>query len=339
MSRDDCTPRGLSDPESHLDLAAAHRQQPQAQVDLDAGPRSVAPTSAHQGQHVTLNAALEVDMLRHKLRALETIVERHGIASRIPCLSEAEEARALQYRCECLEAACIQQNMDVASILTNSPPVPLPPGYPSWLEHHFTHNDRVTHTSVSQGSASAPDRLKPAPFKCWHDQCIHYVYGFSTQQDRDNHLRLHSNNTTLGDSELFRKPGGSLQPNERRPENSSVPLPRDRLPPIQPPTTLVTTNLPPLPFPTPSTASTRRESGLGFTFPDPKPTLPRTGGESVPDPQLPPLKRARVGHHRLQSIGELNLLRNNEPCLRCRAANSQVGSLDYFASFASSCHL
>ncbi|KAJ4173444.1 hypothetical protein NW754_012447 [Fusarium falciforme] len=117
--------------------------------------------------------------------------------------------------------------------------------------------------------------------------------------------------------------GGSLQPNERRPENSSVPLPRDRLPPIQPPTTLVTTNLPPLPFPTPSTASTRRESGLGFTFPDPKPTLPRTGGESVPDPQLPPLKRARVGHHRLQSIGELNLLRNNEPCLRCRAANSQ----------------
>lgn len=77
MSRDDCTPRGLSDPESHLDLAAAHRQQPQ--VDLDAGPRPVAPTSAHQGQHVTLNAALEVDMLRHKLRALETIIERHGV--------------------------------------------------------------------------------------------------------------------------------------------------------------------------------------------------------------------------------------------------------------------
>ncbi|RSL57832.1 hypothetical protein CEP53_006335 [Fusarium sp. AF-6] len=329
MSRDDCTPRGLSDPESHLDLAAAHRQQPQHQhqhqVDIDAGPRPVAPTSAHPGQHVTLNAALEVDMLRHKLRALETIVERHGIASRIPCLSEAEEARALQYRCECLEAACIQQNMDVASILTNSPPVPLPPGYPSWLEHHFTHNDRVTHSSVSQGSASTHDRLKAAPFKCWHNQCIHYVYGFSTQLDRDNHLRLHSNNTTLGDSELFRKPGGSLRPNERRPENSSVPLPRDRLPPIQPPTTLVTTNLPPLPFPTPSTASTRRESGLGFTFPDPQPTLSRTGtgGESVPDPQLPPLKRARVGHHRLQSIGELNLLRNNEPCLRCRAANSQ----------------
>lgn len=229
--------------------------------------------------------------------------------------------------------------MDVASILTNSPPVPLPPRYPSWLEHHLTHNDRVTHTSVSQGSAAPPDRLKAAPFKCWHDQCLHYVYGFSTPLDRDNHIRLHSNNTTLGGSELFRKPGGSLPPNERRLENSSIPLSRDRLPPIQPPTTLVTTNLPPLPFPTPSTASTRRESGLGFTFPEPKPTLTRTGGESVPDPQLPPLKRARVGHHRLQSIGELNLLRNNEPCLRCRAANSQVGSLDCFAGFASSCQL
>jgi hypothetical protein len=85
-------------------------------------------------------------MLRHKLRALENLVERYGtlcsashyfgalsprflsstvcgeyiesyliltfvgISSNIPSLSEAEEARALQYRCECLEAACKQQS-------------------------------------------------------------------------------------------------------------------------------------------------------------------------------------------------------------------------------------
>ncbi|KAF4460534.1 hypothetical protein FALBO_12678 [Fusarium albosuccineum] len=321
MSRDDCTPRGLSDPESHLDLAA-HRQQ--LQLDADAGSRPAAPSSTNQqGQHVTLNAAREVDMLRHKLRGLENLVERHGLASRIPCLSEAEEARALQYRCECLEAVCIQQKMDITSILTSSPPVPLPPGYPSWLDHHLTHHDRATRPSAPQDPTSTVDRLK-APFRCWHDQCIYYVYGFSTELDRDNHVRLHSN-TTWRNPDPFMKPRSSSQSTDHLPEKTSMPLSRDRLPPIQPPTALVTTNLPPLPFPTPSTATTRRESGLGFTFPESKSALPRGVVESAPDPQLPPLKRARVGHHRLQSIGELNLLRANDPCLRCRASNSQVG--------------
>lgn len=143
MSRDDYTPRGLSDPESHLDLAG-QRQRPQ--VDTGTGSEAVAPSPNHQGRHVTLNAIVEVDMLRHKLRALENLVERYGtlcsafhhfgalsprflsstvcgeytesylilpcvgISSHIPSLSEAEEARALQYRCECLEAACMQQS-------------------------------------------------------------------------------------------------------------------------------------------------------------------------------------------------------------------------------------
>ncbi|KAM0342476.1 hypothetical protein ACHAPU_009551 [Fusarium lateritium] len=175
MSRDDFTPRGLSDPESHLDLAG-HRQRPQ--FDAGTGSEPVAPSLNQQGRNVTLNAALEVDMLRHKLHALENLVERYGISSRIPSLSEAEEARALQYRCECLEAACKQQisgvnetnstDMDVARTLKNSPP---------------------------------------------------------------------------------------------------------------------------------------------------------SGDETTTDPQLPPLKRARIGHDRLKSIGELKLLHNNEPCLRCRASN------------------
>ncbi|KAM5356276.1 hypothetical protein ACJ41O_002922 [Fusarium nematophilum] len=317
MSRDDCTPRGLSDPESHLDLAAHRQQQPQLAA-AGLGPRPVAPSSTLQGQHVTLNAALEVDMLRHKLRVLENLVERHGVASRIPSLSEAEEARALQYRCECLEAACIQQNMDLASILTNSPPVSIPPGYSSWLDHHLTYHDRVTRALVPQDPASVQSRLK-APFKCWHDQCVHYVYGFSTQLDRDNHIRLHSN----ANLEPFVNPRSSSRSTEPAPEKTIPPLSRDRLPPIQPPTTLVTTNLPPLPFPTPSTASTKREPGLGFAFPETNSTFSHGGGEPVGDPQLPPLKRARVGHHRLKSIGELNLVRNYDPCLRCRAANSQ----------------
>ncbi|KAF5017022.1 hypothetical protein F66182_11119, partial [Fusarium sp. NRRL 66182] len=105
MSRDDYTPRGLSDPESHLDIAG-QRQRPQ--FDAGTGSEPVTLSSNQQGRHITLNATLEVAMLRHKLRALENLVERYRIPSRTPSLSEAEEARALQYRCECLEAACKQ---------------------------------------------------------------------------------------------------------------------------------------------------------------------------------------------------------------------------------------
>ncbi|KAF4457852.1 hypothetical protein F53441_291 [Fusarium austroafricanum] len=246
MSRDDYTPRGLSDPESHLDLAG-QRQRPQ--FDVGTGSEPVAPSPNQQGRHVTLNAALEVDMLRHKLRSLENLVERY----------------------------------DSSTSITN------------------------------------PQR---APFKCSHEQCIHYVYGFSTQLERDNHLQSHSIKTTSDAGPLIQAQSSSKI--SELPEIAGVPLPRDRLPPIQPPTTLVTTNLPPLPFPTPSTASTattRRDHSSSFSFSDPKPTLPRSGEEATADPQLPPLKRARVGHDRLKSIGELKLLHNNEPCLRCRALN------------------
>ncbi|CAG1990042.1 unnamed protein product [Fusarium graminearum] len=75
MSRDDYTPRGLSDLESHLDIAG-QRQRPH--FDVGTGSEPIAPSPNQQGRHVTLNAALEVDMLRHKLRTLENLVERYG---------------------------------------------------------------------------------------------------------------------------------------------------------------------------------------------------------------------------------------------------------------------
>ncbi|RGP59569.1 hypothetical protein FLONG3_11150 [Fusarium longipes] len=245
MSRDDYTPRGLSDPESHLDLAG-QRQRPH--LDVGTGSEPIAPTPNQQGRHVTLNAALEVDMLRHKLRTLENLVERYDSTS-----------------------------------------------------------------------MHSPAR---ASFKCSYERCTHYIYGFSTQLERDSHIRLHSTKGT-SDSELFMQADDSANTSEL-PGKGGGPLPRDRLPPIHPPATLVTANLPPLPFPTPSTASTvttRRDHGSSFSFSDPKPVLPRGSEEATSDPQLPPLKRARVGHDRLKSIGELKLIRNNDPCLRCRASN------------------
>lgn len=84
MSRDDRTLRGMSGPESHLDLAV-HRhpqqQQQQRQQNVEAGPGPVDSPPTGQGRYATLNlnATLELDMLRHKLRTLEAAVERHGM--------------------------------------------------------------------------------------------------------------------------------------------------------------------------------------------------------------------------------------------------------------------
>lgn len=87
MSRDDYTPRGLSDPESHLDLAG-QRQRPH--FDVGTGSEPVAPSPNQQGRHVTLNAALEIDMLRHKLRTLENLVERYGTSGPASCLERCQ---------------------------------------------------------------------------------------------------------------------------------------------------------------------------------------------------------------------------------------------------------
>lgn len=216
--------------------------------------------------------------------------------------------------------------MDVARTLKTSPPFPPPQGYSSWLDHHLAHYDRVTRSLPLTDSTSmhSPSR---ASFKCSYEQCAHYIYGFSTQLERDNHLRLHSTKST-SDSGTFIQAEGSANISEPSGKGGG-PLPRDRLPPIHPPAALVTANLPPLPFPTPSTASTattRRDHGSSFSFSDPKSVLPRGSEDTTSDPQLPPLKRARVGHDRLKSIGELKLLRNNDPCLRCRASNKPVST-------------
>jgi hypothetical protein len=46
--------------------------------------------------------------------------------------------------------------------------------------------------------------------------------------------------------------------------------------------------------------------------------------DSEVDPLLPPLKRSRVGHSRLESIGELRLPRDSGPCLRCKVQAKPV---------------
>lgn len=360
MSKDESTPSTMSGPEPNLDAVVHHapyqqqqQQQPQhllhhasyvaaptstitnnyaatatssssavAPPSTSADPAARLPVSSpsQRLRHVAFSPAYEVDMLRHKLRLLEDAVERHGIASRIPTPSLAEEARALQYRCESLEAAFEQQGFNAAGILTHFSPDQAPPGFAPWLDRNLT----LTHHA--QPSAPFPRTSPRGSFKCWHEQCIHYIYGFPTRIDRENHVGLHSSQLTQDPAPLP-PTRSTLSSTEHSPVNPADHMSRSRMSSVKPPGPLVTTNLPPLPLPTPSTASTgTRDSASRFSFSENRTSsLVRNLADDI-DAQLPPLKRARVGHHRLQSIGELRLLQENDPCLRCRALNKQCDS-------------
>lgn len=114
-------------PDHDLDLAIRQLLEQQAGIQA----RLAALVAAKHG----FDSRRELDHLRAKLRILEDIVDRNGmlvfclacsrpVSSRVcanlwllqdlnlhvPVLSEAEEARAVQYRCECLEFICAQQS-------------------------------------------------------------------------------------------------------------------------------------------------------------------------------------------------------------------------------------
>ncbi|KAI5463014.1 hypothetical protein BGZ63DRAFT_402355 [Mariannaea sp. PMI_226] len=300
---------------------------PATAATTDSGPRSSISAPSQHAQLVSFDPAFEVDMLRHKLRLLEDAVEHHGISSRIQPFSLAEEARVLQHRCESLEAAFDQQGMNVVGVLTHFSPDQAPPGFAQWLERiPAVTNHSQLNVHLSSRDAPSPRAFPRESFKCCHEQCIHYIYGFATRADRDSHVRLHIATQPTRETEPPFPPRPVLPSTEYSPVKTLDSMSRSRAPSVKPPGPLVTTNLPPLPIPTPPTASaSTRDSATSLNFADNRTSLVRNLADDV-DTQLPPLKRARVGHHRLQSIGELQLLRENDPCLRCQALNKQCDS-------------
>ncbi|KAF7560987.1 hypothetical protein G7046_g3164 [Stylonectria norvegica] len=267
----------------------------------------------HDIQRDAPYALRELDMLRHKLRVLDAVVARHGLESAVPILSEAEEARALQYR-----------YVDVANALIHSHPGQAPLGYAQWLDSHLVYHDPVIRTSLQpQGieTGTVPNARPRGISRCWDDQCVHYIYGFPTLLDQETHVHSYPS---------VRNPHHSVAnvppvPIEHLPAQPNAPTPPRQMPLVQRPP-IVTTNLPSLPLPTPSTG--RRDSEANFTFPEIRPGPPLSYVDTDLDVQLPPLNTSRVGHDRLQSIGELQLLRNKDPCLRCRISSSQCDA-DY----------
>ncbi|KUI53992.1 Zinc finger protein RME1 [Cytospora mali] len=268
------------------------------------------------------NVRVELDMLRHKLRSLRAFAGDNRISDKIPVLSEIEDARALQYQCECIETACLEQGLDL-----NEPKATetlkfyfrddAPAGYDTWLERNISQYDPIARSWRLRDSL--PTKFRgPRSFKCWDDRCLHYIYGFPTQEERDQHIREHSvlskrdSGLSVSGTPPLIFPDQSSQfrnySNEYTKHPSTLYLPR--------PTgglQLATPTVPGL-------SRDHRDSLRSYSFisEPPAPTRdPRGSADSEVDPLLPPLKRSRVGQSRLESIEELRLLRDVGPCLHC----------------------
>ncbi|KAH6660562.1 hypothetical protein BKA67DRAFT_548440 [Truncatella angustata] len=277
------------------------------------------------------NSKLELAMLRLKLKALETYAESHDFPNAPPILSEVEEARALQYKCECIESLLIDQGVDIldqkflnALKLYFQDDAPFE--YSAWVDKNVSHYDPIFRSWRMRESLPLISRNQ-ASFKCWDDRCNHYIYGFSNPDDRDRHLKEHRS-PVRGDSGIS---VGSVVPVHFPDPNMARSFGIEQIhksPPVALPRLTVPSTLPPL-----VTVKQPRERRdlAGYSFANEMPPRSRGSIDSEVDPLLPPLKRSRVGHGRLESIGELRLPRDSGPCLQCKVKAKPCDSSD-------SCH-
>ncbi|PHH59893.1 hypothetical protein CDD81_2412 [Ophiocordyceps australis] len=304
----------MATPDSKADIDGAVRQLLDQQAMIQSRLAVLMAT-----QH-GLDVPRELDMLRHKLRIVRALTDQHGLATQIPVLSPMEEARALQYHYECLEAACLQHHLDVVEAL-RLPSVDAPCGFSSWLDKHLELCDSVNRFK-RQSTLHAPAL---ATAKCWEEHCIHFIYGFSTRVERDKHAQLHEAFCkrpapfSRGNSPPLAWGQESLRDDlldQARATGSGGPrgarqaLGRLDLPPLS-----VARQQGPLSSEVLAWSGTADEGARHGTR--------RSSGGSEGEGLLPPLKRARLNQPRLESIGELKLLQEKGPCLRCRAMRTE----------------
>jgi hypothetical protein len=197
-----------------------------------------------------------------------------------------------------------------------------PGGYDGWLDRNMTHYDPIARGWRLRDSISMSFRPQHS-YKCWDDRCMHYIYGYSHPDDRDRHSREHVL-PTKRDSALSM--GGtppllfSDQPSAGS-GNYSADYSKQASPLYLP---RPSSNIQLAPISTGNQARDQRDSLRAYSFVSEYPGGPRGSVDSEVDPLLPPLKRSRVGQSRLESIGELKLLRDIGPCLRCKVMNKTV---------------
>ncbi|KAG5992551.1 hypothetical protein E4U54_003603, partial [Claviceps lovelessii] len=269
----------------------------------------------------TLDLPMEVDMLRHKLQILEDLVHHHDLTAKIPLLSSAEEARILQYRCECLEAVCIQNDVDMIEPLRKSAPL-APLDFTPWLEKHLDLHDPMLRPNLAlRDETTAFNLRRTQSFKCWDERCAQYVYGFATQHERDAHVSLHQR-LVKRDSGFSAETSPTIAMNSYpfRPVDHTQSL--RRLPPFQTAGLGESSQLPPI---SPQATTIERDDmPPNYTVCDTVGLrgLRRNSADAEVEPLLPPLKRSRPTQPRLESIGEL--FRDTNPCLRCRIDKRQI---------------
>ncbi|KAH6630659.1 hypothetical protein B0J18DRAFT_407882 [Chaetomium sp. MPI-SDFR-AT-0129] len=320
--------------------SSSHQQQYDPSLDpaikqlLDQQAEIQARLAALLPQKYGPNVKLELDMLRHKFRVLRAYADDHQLSGSITPLSEIEEARALQYQCECIETACLDQGIDLQdpgfleTLKSHYYRDLAPQGYAAWLERNFARYDPVARALRLKDSMPLDFRNSHS-FKCWDDRCMHYIYGYPHRDDRDQHSREHvvprkrDSGLSVGAStpplSFSEHPNRHHGPEYSKQANSPLyHLPRPaggfQLAP------LATGS---------SQGKDNRESLRGYSFvPEHPTTAPRSSMDSEVDPLLPPLKRSRMGQPRLESIEELRLRRDIGPCLRCRVLQLQCDSND-----------
>lgn len=267
-------------------------------------------------------------------------------------LSEIEDARTLQYQCECVETACLEQGTSTSMdfCLRGGGSIPLtatmtgldfneprvkrslgryfcdsaPDDFEAWLDRNLSQLDPVVRGWRSRDLLPLRHRSS-ASHKCWDDRCLHYIYGFPSEDERDQHTKDHStllkrdsglslglaSPLTLQDHSAYRR-----DPNNDRPRPSPplcLPRPTGSLQLAKPPV--------------PGLLWDRKDSLKSYSLaPEPSGLKRevRSSIDSEVDPLLPPLKRSRVGQSRLESIGELRLQRDDGACLRCRVLHKAV---------------
>lgn len=215
-----------------------------------------------------------------------------------------------------------QLEVDVIEPLRRSLPS-APPDFAAWLDKHLELHDSIRQPSggLQEEAAEWKPRSMPS-LKCSDEQCAHYVYGFASQQERDTHSLVHQPNRETG----FSIETSPIVPPSGRPAlrllNSSQSL--RQLPAVQTGNLTASSSLPVI---SPQLLSKEKDdvsSNYTFFAPTGPKGMRRNSTDADIESMLPPLKRSKTNQPRLESIGELQLFRETEPCLRCRIAKKKV---------------
>lgn len=213
-----------------------------------------------------------------------------------------------------------------------------PAGWAAWLEKNLAHHDPVSRGWRLRDGTLSSSR-SPRSFKCSDDKCIHFVYGFLNQHDRDQHTEEHLA-PVKRDSGL--SVGGTPPlgfPEQASSRSHSLDFAKHTSPVYLPRPTTANHHLAPLNTAIAPPQRDHRDSLRSYSFVSEYAGGPRGSVDSEVDPLLPPLKRSRVGQSRLESIEELKLRRDIGPCLRCKILNRAVSQRLYFPTIRQLLHV